>query len=232
MKNCALYSDILTTSGFPHGFFPPGCEFLLHPGNQPVFWERLRLPKQVHGTDFASADEVKLREADGVYTTTPHFLVGVATADCVPLIVAFPQGVMVIHAGWRGIAHGILERSVMFLRNRFAIHPHDLLVAIGPGASGCCYEVGEEVAQALGFPCRRQRIDLRQSAELRLRHLGIRKIETVGGCTICSGPPWASYRREGNKAQRNYAIAGLCPNASGESPEPLTPGNLGHSLPL
>lgn len=209
MKNCALYSPLLLELGVPHGFFPPGSPFLLNPGERSFSWEDLRLPRQVHGNTIVDAEEVKSREADGVIATSPGVFVGVATADCIPVILAFPGGVVVLHAGWRGIARSIVERAVLLIRNRFGSPPEKIAVALGPGASGCCYEVGEEVAGALGLPARRMRLDLREEITRRLHKLGVQKVERVGGCTICSGPPWASYRREGKRAERNYAIVGL-----------------------
>lgn len=208
MKNSALYSSLLLDAGFPHGFFPPGSEFLLLPGGHPIPWDRLCLPRQVHGTTILPAGERKGKEADGLYSTRPEILVGIATADCVPIILAFPSGVMVLHAGWRGIAGGIVERSLLILCNRFQVDPDRILVALGPSAGGCCYEVGPEVAKALNLVEKHTFVDLRDLVVGRLAKLGVTKVERVGPCTICSGPPWASYRREGRKAQRNFAIAG------------------------
>jgi YfiH family protein len=208
MKNSALYSSLLLEAGVPHGFFPPGSEFLLLPGGCPIPWDRLCLPRQVHGTTILPAGEGKGKEADGLYATRPEILVGIATADCVPIILSFPSGVMVLHAGWRGIAGGIVERGVMILLNRFGVDPEEILVALGPSAGGCCYQVGPEVAKALGLGHERTFVDLRDLIVGRLTKLGVKRVERVGPCTICSGPPWASYRREGRKAQRNLAIAG------------------------
>ncbi len=84
---------------------------------------------------------------DGMVTDTPGLLLAVQTADCLPIIVADGKrrAVGVFHAGWRGTVKRIVEKGVGEMRKHFGSDPRDLVVAIGPGIQGCCYEVGEEV---------------------------------------------------------------------------------------
>jgi len=84
---------------------------------------------------------------DGMVTDTPGLLLAVQTADCLPIIVADRKrrAVGVFHAGWRGTVKRISEKGVGEMRKHFGSDPRDLVVAIGPGIQGCCYEVGEEV---------------------------------------------------------------------------------------
>ncbi len=84
---------------------------------------------------------------DGMVTDTPGLLLAVQTADCLPIIVADGKrrAVGVFHAGWRGTVKRIVEKGVGEMRKHFGSDPRDLVVAIGPGIRGCCYEVGEEV---------------------------------------------------------------------------------------
>jgi YfiH family protein len=84
---------------------------------------------------------------DGLVTDTPGLVLAVQTADCLPIILVDRKrrAVGVFHAGWRGTVKRIVEKGVGEMRKHFGSDPRDLVVAIGPGIRGCCYEVGEEV---------------------------------------------------------------------------------------
>jgi polyphenol oxidase len=86
---------------------------------------------------------------DGLITSTPGLLLGIQTADCLPIILVDPKhrAVGVFHAGWRGTVKRIVEKGVGEMRRHFGTRPHDLKAAIGPGVHGCCYEVGKEVRE-------------------------------------------------------------------------------------
>lgn len=98
----------------------------------------------VHHVD--SAPEQPLA-GDGLITATPHLLLAVLTADCLPVIVVDTKNhaVGVFHAGWRGTVKRIVEKGVGEMRRYFGSRPRDLKAAIGPGIHNCCYTVGEEV---------------------------------------------------------------------------------------
>lgn len=93
-----------------------------------------------------SPDESPLA-GDGLITATPGLLLGIQTADCLPIILVDPKrrAVGVFHAGWRGTIKRIVEKGVGEMRRSFGTQARDLKAAIGPGIHGCCYEVGEEV---------------------------------------------------------------------------------------
>jgi polyphenol oxidase len=86
---------------------------------------------------------------DGLITATPGLLLGIQTADCLPVILVDPKhrAIGVFHAGWRGTVKRIVEKGVGEMRRRFGSVPGDLMAAIGPGIHGCCYEVGAEVRE-------------------------------------------------------------------------------------
>jgi polyphenol oxidase len=86
---------------------------------------------------------------DGLITRMPGILVGIQTADCLPIILVDTKqrAVGVFHAGWRGTVKRIVEKGVGEMRRWFGTLPRNIKVAIGPGIHGCCYEVGEEVRQ-------------------------------------------------------------------------------------
>ncbi|HXC43531.1 MAG TPA: peptidoglycan editing factor PgeF [Candidatus Dormibacteraeota bacterium] len=94
------------------------------------------------------ADEPPL-VGDGMITNAPGLLLGIQTADCLPIMLVDPKhrAVGVFHAGWRGTVKRIVEKGVGEMRRCFGTRPGDLKAAIGPGIHGCCYEVGEEVRE-------------------------------------------------------------------------------------
>jgi len=115
----------------------------------------LLVVRQIHSTVVhrAVAADV-LREspwkADGLITDEPGLLLGVQTADCIPVLVADRKRrvVAAFHAGWRGTVKRIVEAGVGRMRLEFGSRPEDLIAAVGPGVGACCYAVGEEVLSA------------------------------------------------------------------------------------
>ncbi|MEQ1473380.1 MAG: peptidoglycan editing factor PgeF [Candidatus Acidiferrum sp.] len=108
--------------------------------------------KQFHSDivcDFHAAPK-NAPSADASITKTPKLLLGVQTADCVPILLVDPQNraVAAVHAGWRGTLHRIVEKTIGRMTMQYGTKPCDLLAAIGPAIGGCCYEVGTEVAAA------------------------------------------------------------------------------------
>jgi YfiH family protein len=108
--------------------------------------------RQIHSNvlHLANAqDAVRERpwKADGLMTDEPGLLLGIQTADCIPVLVADRKrrAVAAFHAGWRGTVKRIVETGVGRMRLEFGSRPEDLIAAIGPGIGACCYAVGEEV---------------------------------------------------------------------------------------
>jgi len=90
-------------------------------------------------------------KGDGLMTNEPGLLLGVQTADCIPVLVADRKRrvVAAFHAGWRGTVKRIVEAGVGRMRLEFGSRPEDLIAAIGPGIGACCYAVGEEVLSSI-----------------------------------------------------------------------------------
>ena len=88
-----------------------------------------------------------LLRGDALYTRDPNLLLGILTADCVPVLIADrrTRAVAAFHAGWRGTVARIVERGIGTLRRDFNSRPQDLIAAIGPSIGACCFAVGEEV---------------------------------------------------------------------------------------
>ncbi len=111
--------------------------------------------RQIHSSVLVLAgQEDSSREkpckGDGLMTDQPGLLLGVQTADCIPVLVADRKrhAVAAFHAGWRGTVKRIVEAGVGRMRLEFGSQPEDLVAAIGPGVGACCYAVGEEVFSA------------------------------------------------------------------------------------
>jgi YfiH family protein len=97
--------------------------------------------------NLATADGKAVLEGDGLITAVPGVLLGVGTADCVPVLVAdvSKRVVAAFHAGWRGTVARIVEQGVNRMRQEYGSQPEDLTAAVGPSIGSCCYSVGEEV---------------------------------------------------------------------------------------
>jgi len=170
---------------------------------------------QVHGTvvrrvcavPTSEPAQEELPPADGQATITPGLGVMVLSADCLPVVLATTSAVAALHAGWRGLAAGILEEGVRAMRE--LVGAGEIHAVIGPGAGPCCYEVGEEVHTALGGTHRYGlKIDLKAIARDKLLAAGVSDIRDAGTCTICD-ERFFSHRREGALAGRQGVVAWL-----------------------
>jgi YfiH family protein len=155
-------------------------------------------PKQVHGirVDRVGAPDAYGLEADGLLTDAPGLLVGVRTADCLPILIAHRDRPFVgaVHAGWRGLAVGILDR----LAERIAEggwRTADCAAFVGPAIGPCCYEVGSEVGERFGRHFDGKTLDLKGFAAERLSVLGFGEVRDEGLCTHCTAT-LHSYRRD------------------------------------
>ena len=191
-----------------------------HVGDAPLAVERNRillntlLPsepvwlEQVHGTDVVNADMTDcLPQADACIARHRAAVCVVMTADCLPLLLCDKQGSVVgaAHAGWRGLAAGIIEATVQAMN----VAPQNLLAWMGPAISQEAFEVGEEVralfvdanpqAAAAFIPGQPGKwlADIYMLAHLRLKALGITQIYGGNYCTYHESEKFFSYRRDG-----------------------------------
>lgn len=104
----------------------------------------------------AAAPVAETPKSDALVTSTPGILLGVQTADCVPILLAdtHRRVLAAIHAGWRGTLARIAVKTLGQMRMEFGTRPRNVIAALGPAIGRCCYEVGPEVAQAFAaqFP--------------------------------------------------------------------------------
>ena len=159
--------------------------------------QRLAQGRQVHGTRVV-VDAGDLEEADGQVTTRPGVAAIVVTADCLPVALAGPAGIGVVHAGWRGLSAGVLEAGVEATGGAVA-------AAIGPGIGPCCYEVGDEVRAVFGTGGRT--LDLKAVARARLKAAGVREVHDCGLCTACDAERFFSHRRDRGLTGRQAGLA-------------------------
>jgi polyphenol oxidase len=112
--------------------------------------EKLISLKQIH-SDFIHSFEAapaEVCQGDASATNRPGLLLGVQTADCVPILLVDPKkrAVAAVHAGWRGTLARVVVKAIGQMQMQFNSNPSDIIAAIGPSIGGCCYEVGTEIA--------------------------------------------------------------------------------------
>jgi YfiH family protein len=187
----------------------------------------LRSVRQVHSNRSMTAAEAAQEttpEADGLMTGQAGMLLGIQTADCIPVLVADPvrRAVAAFHAGWRGTVARIVELGIARMHAEFGSDPADLIAAIGPGIGICCYTVGEEVqaqfganfsyAEELFLPIERAfYLNLVEAnrRQLMAAGLGPEAITAVGGCTACQPEFFYSHRASGGHTGRMMAVIGI-----------------------
>ena len=177
--------------------------------------------KQVHGAAVLAVTKAGLAgEADGLVTNIAGLRLGIQTADCLPILMADLRGksVAAVHAGWRGTAKGVVSEAVSLMEKLYGTKPNDLLVAMGPAIGKCCFEVGPEVAHEfsgfqaeLGEAIGKCHLDLQAINAWQLEQLGVPADSILRNtrCTRDEAGDFWSYRREGEKAGRMWAVVNL-----------------------
>jgi polyphenol oxidase len=181
---------------------------------------RLSFVHQVHGAEVrrVTAGTPVPRERprlDGQATDQRDVALCALTADCLPIALAADKGgagvVAMLHAGWRGLATGIIASGVQAMRDLGA--DGELSAAVGPGAGPCCYEAGEEVHEpfaAIPDAHAGRNLDLKAIARHQLRAAGVSEIADIGICTICSDRSLLfSHRRDHGITGRQAGVAWL-----------------------
>jgi len=183
--------------------------------------ERIAYGRQVHGAALVTVSpsfrgsfctqQVRkeprdaLAEVDGQVVGEPGVAALVFTADCLPVALAGPGGVAMLHCGWRGLAAGIVAKGAAAVGASSA--------AVGPGIGPCCYEVGEEVLAAFaplgeGVATGRM-LDLPEVARRLLAEAGVEQIESADLCTYCEADLFFSHRRDAGRTGRQGSLAWL-----------------------
>lgn len=186
----------------------------------------VRWGRQVHGSVIASLAAEPgqpltgvhcVGRCDGLITAEPGLALAVWTADCVPVLIDGGEAVAAIHAGWRGIAGGIVNRAVRRLEVEYGVPPAAQTAFLGPAIGPDHYPVGAEVVDALSrlpvaahlWQSEGNRVDLRALIDASLQRLGVAAVHRIAGCTSCD-PRMASYRRDGDAAGRQWSLIFRC----------------------
>jgi len=179
--------------------------------NRQILAEQLKIEqpvwlKQVHGVQVVDASTAMHHEvADAVYSLQPDTVCAVLTADCLPLLFCNQQATKVAaaHAGWRGLADGVIESTVDTLQE----NPEDIMVWLGPAIGASCFEVGQDVYDAFVLQDNSAKsafskvdaehylADIYHLARLRLKKLGIEKVYGGGLCTYTDEDRFYSFRK-------------------------------------
>jgi YfiH family protein len=161
---------------------------------------RLTLGRQVHGIHVAIVDEAnsgrEFADTDALITGGSGIPLGIFTADCVPVFVATKDASCggVIHAGWRGMAAGIIGAAVAKLIDQFAVRASDIMAAVGPHIQPCCYPVSADLLKT--FSQAGPALDLGAAAVEQLHKSGVSDIVSCGRCTHHETDLFFSYRRD------------------------------------
>jgi YfiH family protein len=174
---------------------------------------RLASIRQVHGTRVlvhTGGWEGWLRgeEADGHIAVEKGIALAVGVADCVPVFIAHPSGIVaLLHSGWRGTAARITTEAIAALA-RNGLPPDELAIHLGPAICGRCYEVSAEVREQLtGQPVTRPgHVDLRSLIAEQASETGVQKISVSASCTKCDNDRFFSHRA-GDKGRQIGVIA-------------------------
>lgn len=186
-------------------------------------FDRVVRVKQVHGDVVVRADDVGTPwpEADAMWTSARGLLLGVAAADCVPILLADPAGpIGAAHAGWQGTSRRIAVRLVEALARNGA-DPSRLVAAIGPSIGPCCYVIDEPraavIRERLGSdsadvlfagPDGRPVFDLWSANAQQLEQAGVRTVERCDVCTQSGGADVWSYRGDQGRGGTGLGIIG------------------------
>jgi YfiH family protein len=195
---------------------------------------RLLLLRQVHGATVLEAPWEGRPEGDAAVAARAGLLLGIVTADCLPVLLVDPVGrrVAAAHAGWRGTVAGVTAAAVRTLIVAGS-RPSDLLAALGPSIGPCCYEVGDELPEAFGpegahffrpGPRGRPHLDVRAANVHQLEAAGLspHRIHHVDDCTMCHPELYYSYRRDVTGGQVLHLASGSA-RTPGRTTQDLTP---------
>jgi hypothetical protein len=168
-----------------------------------------------------TAEGKAVLEGDGLITEVPGVLLGVGTADCVPVLVVDVEKrvVAAFHAGWRGTAARIVEWGVAKMAEEYGSRAEDLVAAVGPSIGACCYTVGEEVRTEFGgqFGYAEElfyrgdaggmRVNLWEANRRQLLDAGVRaaQIAVVGECTACARDERGALRYFSHRGEKGVA---------------------------
>jgi hypothetical protein len=189
------------------------------------------LANQTHSDNITIIDQTKtqgwqkeedaIENCDALITNLPHVLLCVLTADCVPILLYDPKTEVVatVHAGWRGSAAKIVQKTVEKMQHSFGTEPKNILASIAPAIGKCCYEVNKEVIEHFkAYPHayrqtkqEKYMLDLADINQQQLLDTGLTSshIEMSHVCTACEVENYFSYRKEQGCSGRFVSFIGM-----------------------
>lgn len=176
---------------------------------RPLTGRPVYMPIQKHTDRVLEVDPALTpREGDAVITDRFDIIIGIKTADCVPILVFDTQRLIIgaVHAGWRGTASGILKKTISAMGARYKSRPEDMLIAMGPSIRWCCYTVGQDVLDAVSATTGKGEyhymrdgnicLDLQSANKYQALSLGVpqESISITEECTYCYPDRYHSFR--------------------------------------
>lgn len=167
-----------------------------------VDYTKIVFANQVHGTSVKKVSKQDCGKTidlcDGLITNDKDVILCIFTADCMPVFLASRDYsvVAMVHAGWRGLAGGIIESATIRFLEDFGISPQDIFAYIGPHISKCCYRIGDELKKAFNRPPEEEFFSLSQEAQSQMKEIGIKRVFVNTHCTCHEYEMFYSYRRE------------------------------------
>ncbi len=195
-------------------------------GNRKLFFDALEVKenaiaftRQQHTAIITSVSQPGQQEVcDALITAKKGIFLAISIADCTPVLMYDPYtpAVAAIHAGWRGTAEGIVEKTIGRMKEEFGTKPAHLFAFIGPAAGKCCYEVDKDVADRFPSDCAMPKdngkylLDVKYANVMQLLENGVRNanIEINPECTI-QNKLFHSHRRDGANSGRMFAVIGM-----------------------
>jgi|YNPBryulayer2012_1023412.scaffolds.fasta_scaffold00188_4 YfiH family protein len=214
-----IYPDNLKNTGCQAFFTEKNFSIELFTNKYQIY-----LPIQRHTDNIIIIDkDSKPQVADAVITNDKEIFIGIKVADCLPVLLydSLKKVIGAIHGGWRSTAKAILKKTILKMIEIYSCSPSNILIAMGPSIKGCCYEVGDEVIEALKletpsneFVLRvngKSHVDLATANLIQAISIGVKRenIWICSDCTRCNTERFASYRYEGKEAGRQYGIIGM-----------------------
>lgn len=223
-----LFSQALHTGQNPEIIVQNRKAFLETLGISKDF--KIVLANQTHSDHIAVIDnsqnrgwsEMKsaLDDTDALITNQKEILLGILSADCLPILLFDPQKevVALIHAGWTGTHKKIAQKTVLKMTEHFGSNPKNIIAQFAPCIASCCYEVGEEFQEhfkeykeALIERHDKLYLDIPLVSNLQLQRVGLLEehIHQSGICTACENERFFSYRKEGGCSGRMLTLIGM-----------------------
>ena len=184
-----------------------------------IFESQIAFTQQNHTANVAAVNRPATAEnCDAIHTNCKNVFLAISIADCTPVMLYDKKhhAIAGVHAGWRGTAGRIVEKTIKEMQNTYGTNTADIVAFIAPSAGKCCYEVGAEVAEQFPKQCSVQKsdqkflLDVKHANMIQLLENGVQNsnIEVHTDCTI-HNHLYHSFRRDGNQSGRMFAIIGL-----------------------